>query len=67
LKSTDIPKGRLKLMPKSPHIKLNGIDVAVVRPERRRYPPELIEVVVLVQLRRARGMEDGDTIEVILL
>jgi hypothetical protein len=26
-------------------IKLNGIDAAVVRPEKSRYPPELIEVI----------------------
>jgi riboflavin kinase len=34
-------------------IKLNGIDAAVVQPERSRYPPELIEVIAPVQLRRA--------------
>jgi riboflavin kinase len=48
-------------------IKLNGIDVAVVRPERSRYPPELIEIIARVQLRRALGLEDGDPVEVILL
>ena len=48
-------------------IKLNGIDAAVVRPERSRYPPELIEVIAPVQLRRALGLEDGDPVEVILL
>ena len=41
-------------------IKLNGIEAAVVRPEKSRYPPELIEIVALVQLRRALGLEDGD-------
>jgi riboflavin kinase len=48
-------------------IKLNGIEAAVVRPERSRYPPELIEVIAPVQLRRALGLEDGDPVEVILL
>ncbi|MGB5099833.1 MAG: DUF120 domain-containing protein [Methanothrix sp.] len=48
-------------------IKLNGIDAAVVRPERSRYPPELIEVIAPVPLRRALGLEDGDLVEVILL
>jgi riboflavin kinase, archaea type len=47
-------------------IKLNGIDAAVVRPERSRYPPELIEVISPVKLR-ALGLEDGDPVEIILL
>jgi riboflavin kinase len=47
-------------------IKLNGIEAAVVRPERSRYPPELIEVIAPVKLR-ALGLEDGDTVEIILL
>jgi riboflavin kinase len=46
-------------------IKLNGIEAAVVRPERSRYPPELIEVIAPVKLR-ALGLEDGDPVEVIL-
>ncbi len=48
-------------------IKLNGIDAAVVRPERSRYPSELIEVIAPVQLRQALGLEEGDPVEVILL
>ena len=48
-------------------IKLNGIDAAVVRPEKSRYPPELIEVIAPVQLRRSLGLGDGDPVEVILL
>lgn len=47
-------------------IKLNGIDAAVVRPEKSRYPAELIEVIAPVKLRTL-GLEDGDTVEVILL
>jgi len=47
-------------------IKINGIDAAVVRPERSRYPAELIEVIAPVKLR-ALGLEDGDAVEVILL
>jgi riboflavin kinase len=47
-------------------IKLNGIEAAVVRPEKSRYPPELIEIVAPVKLR-ALGLEDGDPVEVILL
>ena len=47
-------------------IRLNGIDAAVVRPERSRYPPELIEVIAPVQLR-ALGLEDGDPVEVIII
>jgi riboflavin kinase, archaea type len=48
-------------------IKLNGMQAAVVRPERSRYPAELIEVIAPVHLRRALGLEDGDPVEVILL
>ncbi|MDD1750061.1 MAG: CTP-dependent riboflavin kinase [Methanothrix sp.] len=48
-------------------IKLSGIVAAVVRPERSRYPPELIEVIAPVQLRRTLGLEDGDPVEITLL
>jgi riboflavin kinase len=47
-------------------IKLNGFEAAVVRPEKSRYPPELIEIIAPVKLR-ALGLEDGDPVEVILL
>jgi len=47
-------------------IRLNGIEAAVVRPEKSRYPPELIEIIAPVKLR-ALGLEDGDPVEVILL
>ena len=46
-------------------IKLNGIEAAVVRPEKSRYPPELIEVIAPIKLR-ALGLEDGDPVEIIL-
>jgi len=48
-------------------IKLNGIDAAVVVPERSRYPADLVEVVAPVQLRRALGLKDGDPVEITLL
>ncbi len=48
-------------------IKINGIEAAVVRPEKSLYPPELIEIVAPVQLRETLGVEDGDSVEVILL
>ncbi len=47
-------------------IKLNGIEAAVVRPEKSHYPLELIEIIAPVKLR-ALGLEDGDPVEVILL
>jgi riboflavin kinase, archaea type len=47
-------------------INLNGMQAAVVRPEKSRYPAELIEIIAPVQLRRALGLEDGDPVEVIL-
>ncbi|MDD4162056.1 MAG: CTP-dependent riboflavin kinase [Methanothrix sp.] len=48
-------------------ITLNGMQAAVVRPEQSRYPPELIEVIAPVQLRRTLGLEDGDPVEIALL
>jgi riboflavin kinase len=47
-------------------IKLNEIQAAVVRPERSRYPAELIEVIAPVRLR-ALGLDEGDSVEVIVL
>jgi len=41
------------------HFKINGIEAAVVRPEKSRYPAELIEIIASVKLR-ALGLEDGD-------
>lgn len=49
------------------HIKINGIDAAVVRPERSCHPPELIEVIAPVHLRRALRLVDGDSVSIILL
>jgi riboflavin kinase len=48
-------------------IRLNGLEAAIVRPERSRYPPDLVEVVAPVRLRDALGLSDGDLIEVALL
>jgi riboflavin kinase len=48
-------------------IKLNGMQAAVVRPERSRYPQELIEIIAPVHLRRTLGLEDGDPVEIILI
>jgi riboflavin kinase len=47
-------------------IKLNGMQAAVVRPERSRYPPELIEIIAPLKLREL-GLEDGDPVEIILI
>jgi riboflavin kinase, archaea type len=48
-------------------IKLNGIEAAVVRPERSDYPHDLIEVIARVNLRKALVIEDEDLVEVTLL
>ncbi len=45
-------------------IVLSGVPAAVIRPEKSRYPPELIEVIAPVNLRRALGLEDGDAVDV---
>jgi riboflavin kinase len=48
-------------------IKLNGIEAAVVRPEKSCHPAELIEVVAPVELRLALRLEEGDPVEVVIL
>ncbi|HPS92319.1 MAG TPA: DUF120 domain-containing protein, partial [Methanothrix sp.] len=48
-------------------ILLNGIAAAAVRPEKSRYPLELIEVIAPVQLRLALGLKDGDSVELALI
>lgn len=48
-------------------IKINGIDAAVVRPERSCHPPELIEVIAPMHLRRALGLVDGDMVSISLI
>lgn len=48
-------------------IKLNGIDAAVVRPERSDYPADLIEIIAPVNLRKALVLEDGALVEITLL
>ncbi|HNY33646.1 MAG TPA: CTP-dependent riboflavin kinase [Methanothrix soehngenii] len=48
-------------------ILLNGIAAAAVRPEKSRYPPELIEVIAPEELRPALGLKDGDAVDVMLL
>jgi len=46
-------------------ITLNGVQAAIVRPEKSRYPPEIIEIIAPVRLR-ALGLKDGDLVEIIL-
>jgi len=47
-------------------IAVNGIEAAVVRPERSNYPANLIEVLAPVRLRDVLRLADGDPVEVIL-
>ena len=47
-------------------IKFNSMKAAVVRPEKSRYPPEMIEIIAPVKLR-ALGLEDGAPVEILLL
>ena len=47
-------------------IAVNGVEAAVVRPERSNYPANLIEVLAPVRLRDALHLADGDPVEVIL-
>ncbi len=47
-------------------VKINGINGAIIRPERSSYPADLIEVIAPVSLRKTLCLSDGDEIEVIL-
>jgi len=45
-------------------IQINGLDAVAIRPDKSSHPPELIEVIAPVNLRRALNLKDGDTVEV---
>ena len=47
-------------------ILVNGIEAAIVRPERSNYPAHLVEVIAPVRLRDALHLADGDPVEVTL-
>jgi len=47
-------------------IKLNGLEGAIIRPDRSSYPPDLVEVISPLRLRDALKLEDGDTVELTL-
>lgn len=46
-------------------VKISDIKGAIVRPERSNYPPDLIEVIAPVHLRKALNLKDGDELELI--
>lgn len=48
-------------------IQINGLDGAAIRPDKSSHPPELIEVIAAVNLRRTLDLKDGDSVEVRLL
>ena len=47
-------------------VMIGDIKGAIVRPERSNYPPNLIEVIAPVNLRKALNLSDGDELEVVL-
>ncbi|NYT02136.1 MAG: DUF120 domain-containing protein [Methanosarcinales archaeon] len=47
-------------------VKIQGIQGAIVRPERSNYPPHLVEVIAPVNLRQTLGLSDGDLVELVL-
>jgi riboflavin kinase len=47
-------------------VMIGDIKGAIVRPERSRYPPDLVEVIAPVQLRKALNLKDGDELELIM-
>ncbi|VVB73077.1 Riboflavin kinase [uncultured archaeon] len=47
-------------------IRINGIEAAVIRPDRSSYPQTLVEVIAPVKLREVLQLADGDAVEVTL-
>ena len=47
-------------------VMIGDIKGAIVRPERSSYPPNLIEVIAPVHLRKTLNLKDGDELEMIL-
>jgi riboflavin kinase len=47
-------------------VMIGDIKGAIVRPERSNYPPDLIEVIAPVHLRKALNLKDGDELKLIL-
>jgi len=47
-------------------IKFRGIDAAALRPEMSSHPPEMIEIIAPVNLRRALDLKDGDEVSLML-
>ncbi len=45
---------------------VKGIRAAMVRPARSSYPPDLVEIVAPISLRRSLGLADGDEVELAL-
>ncbi len=44
--------------------RINGIDGAIVIPQRTHYPKNVIEIIAPVKLREVLGLKDGDWVEV---
>ena len=47
-------------------IKLNGLEGAIIRPDRSSYPPDLVEIISPLRLRDELRLDDGDIVELIL-
>ncbi|AFC98946.1 Transcriptional regulator of a riboflavin/FAD biosynthetic operon [Methanocella conradii HZ254] len=47
-------------------VKIDGIEAAIIRPDRSSYPLNMVEVIAPVNLREKLGLKDGDEVEVIL-
>jgi riboflavin kinase, archaea type len=42
---------------------IQGIEAAIIRPDRSNYPADLVEVIAPVRLREKLCLFDGDTVE----
>ncbi|AEA47052.1 winged helix-turn-helix domain-containing protein/riboflavin kinase [Archaeoglobus veneficus] len=44
--------------------RIDGMEGAIVIPQRTHYPADVLEVIAPVKLREHLGLEDGDTVEI---
>ncbi len=47
-------------------VRIDGVQAAIIRPDRSSYPLNLVEIIAPVNLRKTLGLKDGDEVEVIL-
>jgi riboflavin kinase len=44
-------------------VKINGVGGAIIRPERTRHSPDIVELITDTDLRKKKGLDKGKTVE----